>query len=105
MTKPRALGTIASGLVAETIADLSENDRTLRANERTIFDIVLLIQSGDKNAATEALKRIVDNGHRVCEVELHVRNVLTYLRAGEIEMARELILETARHLPGGSKGA
>src|SRR5689334_19039142 len=80
MPKPRALGNVASAVVGTVTERLAQNHQNL-------FDAVVLIYAGDKEAAVEALKPIAANNALALQV-------LTLLRAGETQAAEELLIDT-----------
>ena len=82
MPKPRALGNVASAIIGSSIERVAQNQKQL-------FDAVILIYAGDKEAAVNALKPIADN-------ESVVLQVLTLLRAGEVQAAEELLIDAGR---------
>lgn len=79
MPKPRALGNVATAIVGSSVERIAENQRQL-------FDAVVLIYAGDKDAAVQALKVIAGN-------ETVVLQALTLLRAGEISAAESVLID------------
>lgn len=82
MPKPRVLGNAAAVVVSTAMERLT-------INQSTLFNVVILIYAGDKDAAAAALQPIADNNALALQV-------LTLLRAGDIQGAQDLIMDARR---------
>ena len=79
MPRPKALGNSAAAIVASSTTYLARSQQVL-------FDVVILIQKGDKDAAITALQRISANN-------MAAYNALVLLSANEIHEAEQALLD------------
>lgn len=79
MTKPREVGIAAATVLGGVIDRVNDNQKAL-------FDAVVLLSGGDKQAAIEALKRVSDNNNMLMQM-------LMYIRTGQISKAEDLLID------------
>jgi len=84
MTLPKADGSTSKNI-------LKGLEQQLTANQNDFFDVALLLFGNDAKSAMEKLKPIALKNARALQI-------VTYLRAGQIQMADEILMDINREL-------